>query len=772
GNGTVLNSRYRIDSYIGQGGFGITYKGFDTTLDRVVAIKEYFPEDQAVRGFIRKGSSSGQVQVFSVTASAGVFNSATAKAESGSDLYSFTNGIAQTLEEAKKLARYKNDGIVKVLDFFEENGTAYIVMDYIEGPNLMDYVNSSHPSVYQLFDILKPVFSALKELHKDQIYHRDIAPDNILVSSRTNRAVLIDFGSARDFSANSDETHSPQMKGEFTAIEQLGSSGDIGPWTDIYSLGVTIYEMLCLKNNSSVRIGKALDRSYNDTTPFIGEIIPELPPHQANAIMKAIGVRKNDRWQEVQELEDALYSEPAIGDHLQTDQKIIDHTEKVRKPLNEFSSQQPQINPAVVNADNQTGKSKKKLLPVILVFGILAVFVYFAPNLFVHTRNEDNSMASNDTEAQEIESNSPEASEPSLEETITQSAESSEETTTSAAAAENASPGILTESEGGSDETPVAEGSEKETIRTDDTSEQASAEEEFNKEKAEKVLLSEVKMMESTSGEFKKNVKDFMGEYYDEAFVLNEDFLGSAVSFYLGKQYSVFEVTFDLTSIFYENFHSYDFEVYGDENLLEKFVITETFTPLTIELDVKDVEILRFYGFSADGLIFGDACLYKANSPDETNSPMDLLYTMGRNPQEGVPLNEIQLMNSDKAGFVESAMDTAGYVHNNALLVQNDGGLSSVSSVILYLGGDYADLDVLFACPDDLVKSHYTYYACVYADDERIDGFDMSRNTVPFTEHYQVKGVKKLKFEVQSRMGQGTDLYGGILVNGFAYPGN
>lgn len=228
-NGYILEGRYIIESRLGSGGFGITYLAKHRYLENIwVAIKEYMPVDAALR------DSDSRVHAIS---------------EKYSDIYLW--GLNRFLDEARLLHQYKHPNIVSVSDYFEANNTAYLVMDYVRGRSIQAYLDEGLEfDENQLRRIVYPLLDALKLIHHDGLYHRDISPDNILLREEDNSPVLIDFGSARYElrthgveQANSDQAHTPTaiFKHGYSPIEQYEGTTQ-GPYTDIYALGATLYK--------------------------------------------------------------------------------------------------------------------------------------------------------------------------------------------------------------------------------------------------------------------------------------------------------------------------------------------------------------------------------------------------------------------------------------------------------------------------------------------------------------------------------------------------
>jgi len=225
--GTVLREQYLVGKVLGQGGFGITYLGWDLYLDMPVAIKEYYPMGMVMR------EATVTMNVTDVTGDEGM---------------RFRNNRERFLREAKMLARFSQvPEVVQIKNFFLTNNTAYIVMEYVEGITLKQHVKDKggRLSVEETFALLGPVIQTLSKVHKTGIVHRDISPDNIMILPN-GRMKLIDFGAVRDVShADIDVPLSRSteaiLKQGFAPIEQYQNRGSLGPWTDVYALCATIY---------------------------------------------------------------------------------------------------------------------------------------------------------------------------------------------------------------------------------------------------------------------------------------------------------------------------------------------------------------------------------------------------------------------------------------------------------------------------------------------------------------------------------------------------
>ena len=239
---SLLHGKYSIQKVLGQGGFGITYLAYDNTLQQEVAIKEYFPIRYADRlsnrlsDFVNEKSEASDVEEIHLSATSIVYP------QTGQEKR-YLKGMKDFLEEARLLfGRFDIEGIVAIRDFFEENGTAYIVMEYLSGMTLRQYEKQYKGKISekQASVLLEPVVKALSYLHSNGIVHCDISPDNLLFD-REGSLRLIDFGAARRSEKQKDETY---YKGSYTAPEQYYDTTIIGPWTDIYAFCAVWYEML------------------------------------------------------------------------------------------------------------------------------------------------------------------------------------------------------------------------------------------------------------------------------------------------------------------------------------------------------------------------------------------------------------------------------------------------------------------------------------------------------------------------------------------------
>lgn len=244
--GTTLRD-YVVERILGEGGFGITYLGRHSLLGMPVAIKEYMPNEfaQRVEGLSIRPFTHAEKKEF------------------------FNYGLDRFLTEAKALVRFDHPNIIKAKDYFEENGTAYIVMDYAEGQNLESWLRlmKSPPEEKVLKNIFLPILDGLSEVHAQRLLHRDISPDNIYLQER-GQPLLIDFGAARNQLVSKSQSLGVLVKEGYSPKEQYAANGRQGPYTDIYALGASMYRCLSGRTppGSTTRID---DMDHGEQDPLI-----------------------------------------------------------------------------------------------------------------------------------------------------------------------------------------------------------------------------------------------------------------------------------------------------------------------------------------------------------------------------------------------------------------------------------------------------------------------------------------------------------------------
>ena len=282
---SVLGGKYIIGKVLGSGGFGITYIALDVVLERRVAIKEFF---------MRNGSMSRDTATSNLVTSS-VIDASVSKSREASQ--------AKFENEARMLAHLERlDGIVSVYDYFHENNTSYIVMEYLDGQTLKNYVieHGHGLSFDEVMDKLTPVMKSLQKLHDKGILHRDISPDNIMIRS-DGSVVLFDFGGVKVYDESSDKSIVVLQKKGYTPYEQLVNEKQ-GPYTDVYAMAATIYYCLCGKApaESLKRVGRAdpLETPVNAGA--------RMSPRQEKVLLKALAVMPEDRYQTIRDFYEAL----------------------------------------------------------------------------------------------------------------------------------------------------------------------------------------------------------------------------------------------------------------------------------------------------------------------------------------------------------------------------------------------------------------------------------------------------------------------------------
>lgn len=281
---TVLNGRYLVGKVLGKGGFGITYIAMDMMLERVVAIKEFF-----VQGYMYRDNSTSTS--ISVSTNAG---------DSQEQYYQLNREKFE--KEAKIIAHLDNlTGIVKVYDFFYENDTVYMVLEYLDGINLKEYVkeHGGKLSVNEVTSKLNSVMESLQNLHEHGILHRDISPDNMMVMG-DGSLKLLDFGGAK-IQANTGLSNMVIAKKGYTPIEQYHADGNQGAWTDVYAMAATIY--YCITGQVPE---ESIQRVEKDTLKKPSELGAAMPGKQEEALLKALAVRGQDRYRSMEEFRSEL----------------------------------------------------------------------------------------------------------------------------------------------------------------------------------------------------------------------------------------------------------------------------------------------------------------------------------------------------------------------------------------------------------------------------------------------------------------------------------
>ena len=286
--GTILQGRYLVGRVLGVGGFGITYLALELHVQQKVAIKEYMPTNLASRRL-----NDTNVYVFS-----------------GDSTANYRTGLAKFLEEAQTLVRFTNHpNIVAVRDFFHENHSAYIVMEFLEGVTLREYVRrkGGRLPLEETMRLLMPVMDALRTVHQHGMLHRDISPENIYLTTHGLVKVL-DFGAARHAMGAVSQNLSVILKPGYAPEEQYRATGKQGPWTDIYALAATCYFML-----TGAVPQDSLDRMEDDQLTLPSALGISLPSTFEAVLMRALALRAGDRYAAMEEFQNALLNHETAG---------------------------------------------------------------------------------------------------------------------------------------------------------------------------------------------------------------------------------------------------------------------------------------------------------------------------------------------------------------------------------------------------------------------------------------------------------------------------
>ena len=288
--GTILAGKYELGVVIGYGGFGVVYKAWDNNLNQVVAIKEYYPT-----AFLYREAGNKKAVVFDKK-----------------NITLFNNGKEEFLEEARNVARFnQHPNIVHVFDFFEENGTAYFVMEYLDGDSLKKPIRDAKKEGRGIehkvaVSITLAVLNALKGIHEAGIIHRDIKPGNIFLL-KNGTVKVFDLGAARFSDNDTEKTRTIIITPGYAPPEQYQGKSKQGPYTDIYAVGALLYEML-----TGIKLEESIERRAHDNTVPPHEINSDIPLSISNAVMRAIAIQPQIRFQNVNEFAQALRKQKEV----------------------------------------------------------------------------------------------------------------------------------------------------------------------------------------------------------------------------------------------------------------------------------------------------------------------------------------------------------------------------------------------------------------------------------------------------------------------------
>ena len=277
-SGHLLHQRYSIQKSLGQGGFGITYLAYDQKLEQEVCIKELFISGNSTRG-----------------------TNMTVQSQTTGE-FSFADFVQRFMQEARQLARFQHNNIVRVVDVFQENNTAYTVMEYVEGETLKQMVQGKGALSEQVaMKLVLQLMDAVEEVHQKGMLHRDIKPDNVLITSQ-GRVVLIDFGSAREFAEGKTTTQTAMLTPGYAPPEQYSNRAQRGTYTDIYALGATLYFMLTGEKPIA-----ATDRHLEELIPP-HQIVTKVSEQISSAALLAMELKPENRFQSVAEMREGVLS--------------------------------------------------------------------------------------------------------------------------------------------------------------------------------------------------------------------------------------------------------------------------------------------------------------------------------------------------------------------------------------------------------------------------------------------------------------------------------
>ena len=359
--GTILHGTYKIESYLASGGFGNTYFAKNIEFDETYAIKEFF-----VKGVCQRDGNSTTISV-----------------SNAENTNSFEQQREKFKKEARRLRSLCNPHIVKVYDLFEENGTAYYVMDYVDGENLSTRLKRTNAPLAEseVRNYLNQILDGLEAIHNEGMFHLDIKPANIMVDSH-DVVKLIDFGASKQQSTVGGATMSTGISytNGYAPSEQMAQSYDkFGPWTDFYALGATVYKLLTNQDPPSVP-----DLSEDETEDkHLALPMPNVSEEMMKLVVWMMQVNRLKRPKNVGEIRRILQQSSAATPNCEDTKAFSPHQSYVN-PVNNDEETVWEISQVkvVVNEDRQGGDEKKntsnhglKIVSVILAVGIAGLIM-------------------------------------------------------------------------------------------------------------------------------------------------------------------------------------------------------------------------------------------------------------------------------------------------------------------------------------------------------------------------------------------------------------
>ena len=355
--GQLLNGKYLVGKSIGEGGFGITYIGRDIVLDIKVAIKEFFPN-----GYANRNNTLTQ--------------DVTAPGDHQQKVFEL--GKSRFLDEAKNVAKFIGEsGVVGVREYFEVNGTAYIIMEHLDGVTLSKHIKKYGPfDSEQLFRLMLPIMNSLNKIHQAGIIHRDISPDNIMYLSN-GTLKLMDFGSARYFT-NEEKEMSIMLKRGYAPEEQYRKNSKQGPWTDVYGLCATIYRCI-----TGVIPEDALDRAAEDTLRKPNDFGINIDPQLESILLYGMAVYAQHRCPDMTRLKEL--TEKALNNVL-----VNINPSPVSTSLSNPQPQKTNNIPQKQSVANHTPPKKKSATGAIIAFvSVILVLAIATAGVFIYLQNNN-----------------------------------------------------------------------------------------------------------------------------------------------------------------------------------------------------------------------------------------------------------------------------------------------------------------------------------------------------------------------------------------------
>lgn len=352
-------NEFEIKEVIGEGGFGIVYRAYDHQLERAIAIKEYMPTQLAMRNDDLTLSLRGER--FSKT---------------------FQAGLNSFIQEARLLARFSHPGLLHVLRFWEENGTAYMGTQFYSGTTLKN-LKAQHPEKIDeawIRRLLPPLFSAINTIHQEGYLHRDISLDNIQIQEN-QLPVLLDFGSARKEIGNLSDSTEIMLKPGFAPIEQYSedSDGEQGPWTDIYALGAVLHTLIA-GDPPPVSVVRSIEDNYQ---PLLERRPAGYSAELLRVVDHALALKPEDRPQTIDEMAELLNLPVA------DEADIVSAPSTTPEPAPAAAKPAASAPAAVAETANSTSRAR----PMIYGAGVAAVVVIGALAWFMHGAGTENNAA-------------------------------------------------------------------------------------------------------------------------------------------------------------------------------------------------------------------------------------------------------------------------------------------------------------------------------------------------------------------------------------------